>query len=146
MKANAKTEAMVMEVINQFVDAFSKQNLDGVITLIAPDPDVVFIGSGADEKRIGMYEIRKLFERDFAQSEEISLQLGWHLVSGADSVAWVAADGFVRAEVGGQEIRFPVRLTFVLEQREDKWLIVQTHGSLPAAGQKEGEGWPTGTE
>jgi len=146
VKADTKTEVSVMEIINQFVDSFSKRDLDGVLALIAQDLDVVLIGSGADEKCIGWDEIKAVFKRDFSQSEEISLQLGWHSVSSAGSVAWVAADGFVRARVRGQETSFPVRLTFVLEQREGKWLIMQTHGSLPAAGQKEGEGWPTRSE
>ena len=52
-------------------------------------------------------------------------------------------ESIIQAKVGGQEISFPIRLTFVLERREDRWLIVQLHGSLPAAGQREGESWPT---
>ena len=58
-------------------------------------------------------------------------------------VAWMASDGAVRAKIGEQEISFPIRLMFVLEQREGRWVIMQMHGYLPAAGQKEGESWPT---
>lgn len=45
----------------------------------------------------------------------------------------------VKAE--GQEMTLPGRLTAVLEQRGDQWLIVQSHFSLPAPGQ-EGESFP----
>jgi len=143
MKADPKTEAAVMNVINQLIRAFNERDLDTGLALFAPDPDVVFIGSGVDEKCIGVTEIEAELERAFAQSEESSIQLGWYSVSSAGSVAWVAGDADIKAKVNGQEINFSVRMTHVLEQRNGKWLVVQSHDSLPAAGQKEGESWPT---
>jgi len=143
MKADPKTEATVMNVVNQFTEAFAKRDLDAMLALYAPDPDVVVIGTGGDEKRIGLAEIKALVERDFAQFEDASLKIGWHSVSAAGSVAWVAADAIVRANTSGREIGLQARLTVVLERREDRWLIVQFHGSVPAAGQKEGEAFPT---
>jgi len=144
MKADPKTEAAAMKVMNQLIEAFTKRDLDGALALFAPDPDVVFIGSGADERCIGLDEVKAEFERAFAQSEEASIQLGWYSVSAAGSVAWVASDAVIQAKVSGQEISFPVRITIVLEQRGGRWLVVQSHDSLPAAEQKEGESWPTG--
>jgi len=58
-------------------------------------------------------------------------------------VAWVMADLILRANTAGREINLLVRLTNVLEQRGDRWLILQLHASLAAAGQKEGEAFPT---
>jgi uncharacterized protein (TIGR02246 family) len=144
MKADTETEAAVMAVMHKLFEAFEKRDLNGGLALFAPDPDVVFIGTGGDEKCIGLAEIRAEFERAFTQSEQASIQLGWHLVSSAGSVAWVAADAVIRAKVSGQETSFPVRFTTVMEKRGDKWLVVQSHDSMPAAGQKEGESWPTG--
>jgi uncharacterized protein (TIGR02246 family) len=144
MKADTKTEAAVMAVMQKLFEAFEKKDLNMGLALFAPDPDVVFIGTGGDEKCIGLAEIKAEFERAFAQSKQTSIQLGWHSVSSAGQVAWVAADAVIRAKVSGQEISFPVRFTTVMEQRGDKWLVVQSHDSLPAAGQKEGESWPTG--
>jgi hypothetical protein len=43
----------------------------------------------------------------------------------------------------GLEMTLPARITFVLERRGEQWLIVQGHFSLPAAGQSEGEAFPT---
>jgi len=143
MKANTKTEVEVMAVINQFIESFQKQDLDGNLALYASDDDVVTIGTGADEKCVGLAEIKAEGERAFAQSEMRSIQLSWYSVSAAGAVAWVASEGIIQAKVGGQEISFPIRLTFVLERRGERWLIVQLHGSLPAAGQNKGESWPT---
>ena len=145
MKADPKTEADVMSVMNQLIEAFDKRDLDSGLALFAPDPDVVFIGTGGDEKCIGLAQIKAEFERAFAQSEQSSIQLGWYSVSAAGSVAWVASDAVIQAKVSGQEISFPIRITTVLEQRGGRWLVVQSHDSMPAAGQKEGESWPTGS-
>ena len=145
MKADSKTEAEVMAVLNQLIEAYEKQDLDGALAFYVPDPDVVTIGTGVDEKRVGLTERKAQLERDFAQVEDISIQLGWYSISAAGSVAWVAADIVARGKIGGQETSVPMRTTMVLEQRGDRWLIVQGHSSLPAAEQKEGESWPTGS-
>jgi uncharacterized protein (TIGR02246 family) len=137
------TQAAVMNVMNQFAEAFGKRDLDASLKLFAPAPDVVFIGTGGDEKRIGLAEIKALLERDFAQFEDASLRIGRHSVSAAGSVAWVVADLIIRANTSGREINLQARSTAVLERWGDRWLIVQLHASLPAAGQEEGEAFPT---
>ena len=144
MKADPETEAAIMAVMKQQLESFSKRDLDSGLAIFAPDPDVVFIGTGEDEKRIGLAEIRAEFERAFSQSEAANIELGWYSVSQAGQVAWLAADAYVKATVGGQEVSFPVRFTTVFEQREGIWLVVQSHDSVPAAGQQEGESWPKG--
>jgi len=144
MKANAKTEAEVMAVMNRYKEAYSRRDVDGVLALFAPDPDMVIIGTGQDEKRIGPAELRAQLERDFAQSEAVSIEFGWHSVSQADLVAWVAADCVAQVKMtDGQEMSLQARATLVLEQRADKWFIVQWHGSLPTAEQDEGQSFPT---
>jgi hypothetical protein len=113
-----------------------------VLAFVAPDPDMVAIGTGGDEKCIGPTELKAVAERAFAQSEDASCKIGWHSVSVAGSVAWVAADIIFQVKTGGREVSLPLRETAVLERRGSRWLIVQSHDSLPAAGQKEGEAWP----
>ena len=143
MKADPKTEAPVMNVVKQCFEAFAKRDLNACLAFFAPDPDVVAIGTGGDEKCIGLAEFRAILERAFAQFEDASVKFSWHSVSAAGSVAWVAADVILRVKTSGREISEPLRLTVVLEQRGDKWFVVQWHDSLPAAGQKEGEAFAT---
>jgi uncharacterized protein (TIGR02246 family) len=142
MKADPKTEAAVMNVVRQWFEAFAKRDIDAVLAFVAPDPDMVAIGTGGDEKCIGPTELKAVAERAFAQSEDASCKIGWHSVSVAGSVAWVAADIIFQVKTGGREVSLPLRETAVLERRGSRWLIVQSHDSLPAAGQKEGEAWP----
>jgi uncharacterized protein (TIGR02246 family) len=143
MRADTKTEEVVMNVVKQFFEAFNKRDLNACLAFFAPDPDVIVIGTGGDEKCIGLTEIKAIFERAFAQFEDASAKFGWHSASAAGSVAWVAADVILRVKTGGREISEPLRLTIVLERRGNKWLIIQWHDSLPAAGQKEGQAFAT---
>ena len=143
MKADAATEAAVTTVLNKLAEGYAKRDLAGILSLLAPDRDAVMFGTGADEKRIGLAEIKAQAERDWSQSEATSLTYGWTSVSAAGSVAWVAADLTFDVKAGGEELSFPGRVTMVLEQRGEKWLIVQSHFSLPAPSQEEGESFPT---
>lgn len=134
MRADKKTEAEVMAVVNRVKEAFNKRDLSSIPVLFAPDPDVVFYGTGADEKGMGLDGVKADWERAFAQSDASSMELLWSSVSAAGSVVWGAFDGIARDTVKGQEISFPIRFTSVLEQRDGRWLILQSHASTPSAG------------
>lgn len=142
MKANAKTEAAVLAVLNKFMESYKKRDINGLMTLFAPDDDQIMFGTGIDEKRIGRDQIRFQAERDWSQTEALAFDFTWHQISAAGPVAWVAAEGLGQGKVGGQKIEFPLRMTAVLEQRDDEWLLVQSHVSLPAPGQEEGDSVP----
>lgn len=142
MKAEALTEAAVKAVLDTLAEGYAKRDLTLLRSAFAPDPDVVMYGTGADEKRVGLAAIQAQAERDWSQSEASSMTYGWTSVSAAGSVAWAATDAAVNVKAGDQEMTLPARITFVLEKRGERWLIVQAHFSLPAAGQTEGESFP----
>ncbi len=143
MKADAKTEAAVIATLNRLAETYAQQDLDGLLRIFTPDPDMILIGTGADERRIGLAGARDQFERDWSQSDEVSMEFGWISVSAAGSVAWLAADASFIGIVGGQKMIVPGRLTAVLEQRGDGWQFAQFHISVPAHEQPAGESWPT---
>ena len=143
MKADRKTEAVVMNVIEQWWDTFAKRDIDRIMTFFAPDPDVVVIGTGGDEKCIGLPDLRRILSRAFAQFEDASVTLGWHSVSTAGPVALVSADVILTMKTNNRQIIEQLRLTVALEQRGDNWVIIQWHDSVPAAGQKDGQAFAT---
>ena len=143
MKADPKTEAAVMSVVKRWFEAFAKRDIDGVMAFFAPEPDVIAIGTGNDEKCVGPIEIKAILERAFAQFREASVKFGWHSVSVIGSVALVAADAVLSMKTSDREITEHIRLTVALQGRGDKWLIIQWHDSVPAAGQEEGQAFAT---
>ena len=142
MKANAKTEAAVMAVLDKFLQSYKKRDLKGLMSLLAPDDDLFMYGTGIDEKRIGKEQFEFQAKRDWSQSDELAFNLTWHKISSAGTVAWIAADGFGQGKMGGHEVQFPVRMTAVLEQRGNDWFLTQSHISLPAPNQDEGDSMP----
>jgi ketosteroid isomerase-like protein len=142
MRADGGTESAVLAVLGRFVDCYTRRDIEGIASLFVNDPDLLLYGSGSDEKRIGIDEIRAQMKRDWAQSESVSFRITWNSVSMAGSVAWVGADGIVHAEVKEHDVIFPFRITAVLEKREDRWLFAQWHGSIPLPAQSEGESFP----
>jgi hypothetical protein len=73
MKASPPTQAAVQATLQQWKDAYSQRNLDGALAVIGPDDDVVGIGTGPDEWRVGPAAFKAQLERDFAQSEALSV-------------------------------------------------------------------------
>jgi ketosteroid isomerase-like protein len=142
MKANTQTEAAILAVLEQYKQAYEQRHLERLLALFAPDPDVVVIGTGADEQRVGLAAFKTGVERDFAQSEGATIEWGWTSISAAGSVAWVAQNVIGHVTVAGQEVHLPFRFTAVLEQRGPTWLFLQVHLSSPAAEQAEGASFP----
>ena len=120
-----------MSALNQLLDAYEKRDWEGFSSRLIPDPDASLYATGADGKRIGRAEIKFHIERDWSQTESSALTLDWYAVSSAGPVAWVAADGALRANVDGKSVTGRVRLTTVLEQRSGKWLVAHLHLSVP---------------
>lgn len=143
MKADIKTETEVMGVLNRSLECYKTKDVDAMVGLFAPDPDVMCFGTGKDEKRVGLEEIRAQFERDFSQCDSILCELGWHTISSAGTVAWVVADYLVHAAIKGQKMEMTMRVSIVLERRDQKWLIMHMHGSAPMIGQEAGESFPS---
>jgi len=138
MRASPSTQAAVQATLQQWKDAYSRRDMDGALAVMAPDADVLGIGTGPDEWRVGPAAFRAQLERDLAQSEALSVDYEPLVVSEAGPVAWVAGRATVQARVDGQDLALTGRFTAVLEQREGRWLLMQTHFSLPAAEQAEG--------
>ena len=143
MRADKHTEIEVMATLQTFADAWASRDIDAVLGVFGPDPDVVVIGSGLDEKRLGRAELREQLQRDWARPEAVSVEFGWHLVSASGVVAWVTADMVVHARIAGEHVTFPGRLTAVLEKRRGQWKWMQSHFSLPAVDQAKSEAFLT---
>jgi ketosteroid isomerase-like protein len=143
MKADKKTETEVMAAINLFIETYTHRDIEGTLALLAPDPDLTIIGTGVDEKIVGIQKARILLKRDYEQAGDISVKLGPVTVSAAGPVAWVFADSTWQVKVSGKNMAYNWRWTLVLEKRQGKWLMVQSHLSAPASQQAEGQSFPS---
>lgn len=139
MKADAATEREISAAITRMVDAYGGRDMEALSVAFAPDDDVVMYGTGADERRVGLAEIRAQSQRDWDQSDAIAMRFDSQAISAAGDVAWAALDGAFEVSAGGQSMEIPARVSVIFENREGRWLVVHAHFSMPAAGQAEGE-------
>lgn len=119
----------LLERLNQ---GFARHDLKQVLGLFSPDPDIVFIGSEADETATGPVQLRTLLEGLFARPETYQWHWGEARVRVTGQVAWLATEAVLVVE-GPEQQRLPYRITLVLQRRGERWLIVHYHGSEPAA-------------
>jgi len=142
MKADSQTEAEIKALIEGVWKEYTRKDLDACMSLYSSDPDVVAIGTGADELRIGPEELRRGLRRDFEQADNIEITTERLRISAAGNVAWSAANIQLTATVNGDIATLQCRLTNVYEKRNGAWRIMLFHLSLPAAEQESGHSWP----
>jgi ketosteroid isomerase-like protein len=142
MKADQKTQTKVTLTLRGMFEAYAKRDLNGVLAFWASDPDVAMIGSGADERSVGINQFAKIIMRDWSQSDTAKVNLKGIAVSSAGTVAWFASDVIFNVKSGAEKFEFSGRLTGVLEKRGDLCLLVQMHFSVPSSEQAQGKSWP----
>jgi ketosteroid isomerase-like protein len=92
MKADAQTEAEIKALVEDVWRKYARKDIDACLGLWTSDPDLVAIGTGADELRLGPEELRRGLRRDFEQAENIKITTEWLRISAAGDVAWSAAN------------------------------------------------------
>ena len=146
MRLERGAEEAVCGTLDRYAERYGAKDVDGVTELFADDPDVLLIGTGADERWVGRPEVRRQFGRNFAEAERTRFEwISRHVVAAGDA-AWVAADAVVHVTVDGAERSIPIRFTVVLEQRDGDWVWLHRHASVAAEGQPSGAAYPVATE
>ncbi len=131
MQPTQETVAEIESVLDKFCQGYGKKDIDALLSLFDSNPDVLVIGTGEDEKRTGLVEIRIQFERDFRQSERLTVEFENVAISQQDSVCWIAGDTNVYFTAEERAMHVLLRFTAVLTRHDGKWLFVQTHFSVP---------------
>lgn len=134
MKADRPTEVGVRTVLDALAEVYVTRDVTVLRELFAPDPDVVMFSPGPGGRFDGLPEILAKAEGDWSRSDATSLTYRWVSISAAGSVAWAAADADFTVTAGGQETTLPAHITFVLEERDGRWLIVHAHYSFAGSG------------
>jgi ketosteroid isomerase-like protein len=134
--ASGGDAATARAFISEYLAAFDRRDAAAVGALIAPDADVVLITAERDATFVGFENLRPGLER-FMQGLEsrkstvrdLRVKL---LANGKVAVATLVLDLEGRYQ-GKPFASRGNRMTYVLEKRGGRWLMVSAHGSLPAA-------------
>lgn len=134
VKAKKPVQEEIMSTLDGMFTAYEKRDIEAIMSFYSKDADMVVIGIGSDKKRIGPEELRAGFKQDFAKANTgVEICLPWTLISISESgsTAWVAVDAVYSLKTKGKINDIPFRMTSVLEKFDGKWLIVQSHSSVP---------------
>jgi ketosteroid isomerase-like protein len=143
MATATDVESAIRKALDRFAQEYAAKDPQAVLKLFAPGDDIQIVGTGADETRLNRNGVREQLERDFSQSDQLSVSYQEPRIGSLGDVAWALAPCTVEASSGGQKMTLDVRLTAVFERHGDQWLIRQAHISVPMAGQQPGESFPT---
>ena len=141
MAVDAVTQAGVQETLEKFRRGYEAKDMDLMVSCFAED-DVSIFGTAADEKRIGLEQIKFQIERDFSQADRIRISYSNTSVSCSGTVAWSISDVDIAIKSGDQLISIQARLTVVMEKFEENWRIRHLHLSLPDKDTDEGHSFP----
>ena len=143
MRADEATRAEVLKTLAEYARAFEAADQNAIMALQLQDQDLRFIGSGLDEWRDGVENVRAQVRRDFTQARKLILVFTEVHVCAEGTAAWIAAPTTVRVHFGDNRVReYFGRFTAVLVKRDGRWLFTQVHFSTPAAGKPEGQSFP----
>ncbi len=130
--ADIKTHTEVEDLLNRHAEAYSKKDLQSIMSLFAADPEVTLVIGGAHQARyVGPDQIRESYEADFAATTSAVMKHNWISVHSKGDIAWFASECVSTIEMEKQKFTFPVLWTGLAEKRDNKWVFVQCHVSIP---------------
>ncbi len=121
-------------VMDDYGKACGKKDVNALMDMFAPEEDIVNIGTQGDEWWVGRAALRRGFERMFAEAEGITVRYEDLTGASAGPVCWFSAKVTFGMTVDGRRMTITGRNSGVLVERGGRWLIAQSHFSIPAPG------------
>jgi hypothetical protein len=123
-------------VLEKYVIANEKQDIDLVREVWAPEPDIVVFGTNSDEKLIGWDAIKNAMQKQFNAFEDTYISIHDQIINVDEMgrVAWFSEILNYNYIYQGKTYQFEgLRFTGILKKFGDDWLIVQSHMSIPGS-------------
>ncbi len=135
-KADIEAEkAKVRAVLDNYVTSVENEDMDLYAKTMAHDPKMANFGTSGDPI-VGWDALKKVIEDQNAALSETKItvtDLTIH-VSETGKLAWATCLWNFKSKIGENPIELPVRCTWILEKRDDGWVIVHFHKSVAMTG------------
>jgi len=128
----------IKSVLNQYNKAFETEDMDLLSNIVAHDNDMVCFGTDAAERWVGWESLKESLQKQFDACENTKISVKDQVIKMSQSadVAWYSYIMDAQTEIQGDQVNLEgIRFTGVLEKRDDKWMFVQIHTSVPVTGQ-----------
>ena len=129
-----KEKKDIEAVLEQYNIANETHNFKLIENIWARDKGIVCIGTDTDEKLVGWEQIKKAFKNQFESLKDTYISVSDQIININKTVntAWfseILNYNFIYK--GKPQSYNGIRYTGVLEKRDNKWVLVQTHMSIP---------------
>lgn len=130
-ESNARKKE-VLERLKALYAAFSRKDIEAILSFFAPDPNVVVIGAAEDERVLGLDGIRKIWQRLIEEPVRIDVAITWHNLVCRETIAWFCLELRYTMQMDDEAtLNLMTRGSGVMEKRDGDWLICQYHASRP---------------
>jgi uncharacterized protein (TIGR02246 family) len=133
-----KEKLAVSERVDQLFRAIETEDAEMLENIFCDDTDLVFFGTDANERWIGKEAFIAAQKEVFKVTTDSKMEVYNKAVqlSQSGTVAWTSCMMNWDILSGDQPIHQEgLRLTLTFEKRNENWIIVQGHGSVPVSGQ-----------
>jgi len=134
--SSAESErALVKATLDAFIRAVEERSLERLPGVVAQDSDLSWIGTGEGEWIVGYDALKEAMRAQNEALEYIRISVSEETIhlSPSEQVAWATNRWVFRARMAGNELKLPLRCTWVAEKREAGWVLVHSHKSLGVA-------------
>ncbi|MCD6112982.1 MAG: nuclear transport factor 2 family protein [Bacteroidales bacterium] len=130
----AKEKAKIETVLEQYNLANENQDFELIKSIWANDESIVCIGTDTYEKLVGWKQIKPVIQSQYKSFKETYISVNDQIINinKTGNTAWFSEILEYNFIYKGVHKSFEgIRYTGVLTKTNDKWLLVQTHMSIP---------------
>ncbi len=127
-------KAEANRLLDKYIQAFQTRSLTLASEVYAHDGDLIVYGSNPSDRRLGWSRTEEYLRNYFASVDQIDISLKERniKVHRSEKIAWFAQVlAWTEIEQGKTYTMDGLRITGVLEKRNEGWVIVQLHASGP---------------
>ncbi len=130
-QGDSKIMAAVKTVMEQHNKAFIAQDLKGVMTLYASDPNTFLMGTGPGEAYVGDEAIGGAYDQLFTRFEanKLSNKYDWIAAGSKGNLAWFAVTITMEGTLNKEKKERAFNMSGTLLKEKGKWRILTLHFS-----------------
>jgi ketosteroid isomerase-like protein len=130
-QGDSKIMAAVKTVMEQHNQALKAQDLKGVMTTYASDPNTVLMGTGPGEAYVGDEAIGGAYDQLFTRFEAntLSIKNDWIAAGSQGNLAWFAVTTTLEGTMNKEKKERAFNMSGTLLKEKGKWRILSLHFS-----------------
>jgi ketosteroid isomerase-like protein len=125
------SEMEIKTFLERQLEAFAKKDISALMGMLAKNPHVVMIGNGPANRWVGPKQIKKIYERQMGTYTSEMPKLTWTSIGAKGDIGWFSASVVIKTQETAGKKTLQINWSGVLQEREGKWALVQSHFSYP---------------